>query len=236
MKNVAIIPARGGSQRIPKKNIKSFAGRPIIAYSIQAAQKTKLFHRIIVSTDSEEIAKVARDCGAEVPFMRPAALADDYTGTGEVVLHALEWLNESGEKIESLCCLYPTAPFVQPEAIRQGYEALKKYGATSAYSVTTFPSSIFRALKINSQGRIEMTWPEYRDTRSQDLPQTYHDAGQFYWADANKYLIEKRFLSKDSIPIIIPRYLAHDIDNYEDWETAEKLYYAIQGEEGLVEG
>jgi pseudaminic acid cytidylyltransferase len=227
-KIVAIIPARGDSKRIPKKNIKSFAGKPIIAYSIKAALSTGLFNRIIVSTDSQEIAQTARNWGAEVPFLRPAELADDFTGTAKVVLHALKWLCNQNQKVVSLCCLYATAPFVQPEAIRKGYKLLKEHGLTSVYSVTTFPAPIFRALKITETGRLKMIWPENMDTRSQDLSEAYHDAGQFYWADAKKFRKAKRFQSDNAMPIVIPRYLVHDIDTLEDWETAEKFYFAFK--------
>lgn len=233
-KIVAIIPARGGSKRIPQKNIKLFAGKPIIAYSIKAAQETKLFDRIIVSTDSQEVAQIARDFGAEVPFVRPDNLSDDYTGTGEVILHALNWLLDNGEKVVTICCLYATAPFVQPEAIKRGYETLKRQGVSSVFSVTTFPASIFRALKVNEAGRLEMIWPENLTKRSQDFPEVFHDAGQFYWADAKAYLKIKRFYSMNSMPVIIPRCFAHDIDTPEDWETAEKYYFTIyQKKEGL---
>ena len=225
---VAIIPARGGSKRIPNKNIKSFAGHPIISYSIKAAQDADLFDRIIVSTDSKEIAEVAKTCGAEVPFIRPAELADDFTGTDAVVLHGLRYLLDSGKKVSYVCCIYATVPFVRSKDICKGYELLRGNKATSAFTVTTFPSPIFRALKINDSGRVEMFWPEYLDTRSQDLPEAYHDAGQFYWADVKKYLQKGRFYSNDSLPVLLPRYLVQDIDTLEDWETAEKMYSVLQ--------
>ncbi len=227
--NFAIIPARGGSKRIPNKNIKLFAGKPIIAYSIEAAQKTNLFDRIIVSTDSEAIANVAIQWGAEVPFLRPSRLADDYTGIDNVMIHALNWFNENeGSKIKYFCCIFATAPFIRPEDIRRGYDLLKKNKATTAFSVTTFPYPIFRALKVNAEGNLEMFWPEYLNSRSQDLPEAYHDAGQFYWAETKSYLREKRFFSKDALPVILPRYLVQDIDTPEDWETAELMFKAIQ--------
>jgi len=194
---VAIIPARAGSKRIPNKNIKSFAGQPIISYSIKAAQDTNLFNRIIVSTDSEKIAEVARTCGAEVPFVRPAKLSDDFAGTDEVVLHAIKWLINSGEKINYVCCIYATAPFIRLKDICKGYELLQDNKAASAFTVTSFPYPILRSLKINDSGRIEMFWPEYLDARSQDLSEAYHDAGQFYWADVKKYLQVKSFYSKN---------------------------------------
>jgi pseudaminic acid cytidylyltransferase len=223
MNIVAIIPARGGSKRIPNKNIKLFAGQPIISYTIKAAQHADLFDKIIISTDSEKIAKVAESYGAEVPFIRPAELADDYTGTDAVILHALKRLVEDGEKIDYICCIYATAPFIKAEYIIKGYNILRDKNATTSFSVTTYHFPIFRSLKINNQDRLEMFWPEYKETRSQDLPEAYHDAGQFYWAAAKKYLKEKQFYSKDAVPVILPRYLVQDIDTIEDWETAEKI-------------
>ena len=228
MSIIAVIPARGGSKRIPHKNIKPFCGKSMIVYSIEAAKGTGIFDRIIVSTDSKEIASIAKESGAEIPFMRPAALADDYTGTDAVILDALKRLMEDGEEIDYICCIYATAPFAKAEYIIKGYNILRDNNATSCFSVTTYPFPIFRSLKINSQNRLEMFWPEYRETRSQDLPEAYHDAGQFYWADAKKYLKEKQFYSKDAVPVILPRYLVQDIDTPEDWETAEKMYSVLQ--------
>jgi len=228
MSIVAVIPARGGSKRIPHKNIKPFCGKPMIVYSIEAAKHTGIFDRIIVSTDSKEIASTAKEYGAEVPFMRPAELADDYSGTDAVTLHALKQLMQDGEEIDYICCIYATAPFVKAEYIIKGYNLLRENNATSSFSVTTYSSPIFRSLKINNQNRLEMFWPEYKEQRSQDLPEAYHDAGQFYWADAKKYLKEKQFYSKDSVPVILPRYLVQDIDTPEDWETAEKMYSVLK--------
>ncbi len=228
MSVVAVIPARGGSKRIPDKNIKPFCGKPIIAYSIEAAKNAGIFDRIIVSTDSKEIASIAKDFGADIPFIRPVELADDFAGTDAVILHALKWLIKDGEKIDYICCIYATAPFVKAEDIIKGYNLLREKNAESCFSVTTYPFSIFRSLKINSQNRLEMFWPEYRETRSQDLLAAYHDAGQFYWADAKNYLKEKQFYSKDAVPVILPRYQVQDIDTLEDWETAEKMYSVLQ--------
>ena len=228
MSVVAVIPARGGSKRIPDKNIKPFCGKPIIAYSIEAAKNAGIFARIIVSTDSKEIASIAKDFGADIPFIRPVELADDFAGTDAVILHALKWLIKDGEKIDYICCIYATAPFVKAEYIIKGYNILRDKSAASCFSVTTYPFPIFRSLKINSQNRLEMFWPEYKERRSQDLREAYHDAGQFYWADAKKYLKEKQFYSKDSVPVILPRYLVQDIDTPEDWETAEKMYSVLQ--------
>jgi len=227
-KVIAIIPARGGSKRIPNKNIKSFAGQPIISYSIKAAQSADLFDRIIVSTDSEEIAEVAKSYGAEVPFIRPAELADDFTGTIPVSLHALNWLSEHGFATDYFCCIYATAPFIQPEHIIEGFNLLKKRNAATAFSVTTFPYPIFRALKIGEDGCIEMFWSEHENSRSNDLPEVYHDAGQFYWGNTKRFLTEKKIFSSDSVPVILPRYLVQDIDTLEDWKTAEKMYSVLQ--------
>jgi pseudaminic acid cytidylyltransferase len=228
MKAIAIIPARGGSKRIPGKNIRLFAGLPIIAYSIRAAQQSQLFSRVIVSTDSEAIAQVARHYGAEVPFMRPSELADDYTDTDAVVLHALNWLIKSDDTPNYFCCIYPTAPFVRPDILRRGFELLVAANAATTFAVTTYPYTIFRSLRINDHGRVEMFWPENFSKRSQDLPHAYHDAGQFYWANTERYLIEKRLFSSDSLPVVIPRSLVQDIDTPEDWEVAEQIYLAQQ--------
>lgn len=228
MSTVAIIPARGGSKRIPKKNIKLFAGKPIISYSIKAVQETNLFDRIIVSTDSKEIAEVAKSYGAEAPFIRPAELADDFTGTIPVLIHALNWLNEHDSATNYFCCIYATAPFIHPKFIKKGLDLIKNKNATTAFSVTTFPYPIFRALKIGEDGRIEMFWPEHEISRSNDLPEAYHDAGQFYWGNTKRFLTEKKLFSSDSVPVILPRYLVQDIDTPEDWETAEKMYSVLQ--------
>jgi len=227
-KIIAIIPARGGSKRILNKNIKSFAGKPIISYSIKVAQDCDLFDRIIVSTDSEKIAEVAKTCGAEVPFIRPAELADDFTATVPVLLHALNWLNEHDSATNYFCCIYATAPFVQPEHIIEGFNLLKKRNAATAFSVTTFPYPIFRALKIGVDDYVEMFWPEHENSRSNDLPKAYHDAGQFYWGNTKRFLTEKKLFSSNSVPVILSRYLVQDIDTPEDWETAEKMYSVLQ--------
>jgi N-acylneuraminate cytidylyltransferase len=225
--NVAIIPARIGSKRIPKKNIKIFHGKPMIAYSIQAALKTKLFNSIIVSTDSMELANIAITYGAEVPFIRPAELSDDFTGTDAIILHALNYLIDHGADIQYVCCIYATAPFISASYIKKGFDLLKKENATSAFSVTTYPYPIYRSLKISEDGRLQMIWPDYMNVRSQDLSEAYHDAGQFYWADAQKYLIEKKIFSKAAVPVVLPRYLVQDIDTDEDWQRAEAMYKVL---------
>ena len=228
-KKVCIIPARGGSKRIPKKNIKPFHGKPLIAYSIETAKQSELFDRIIVSTDDEEIAKISKEYGAEVPFMRPKELADDYSGTDQVTKHAIDWLENIGEKYDYVCTIYATAPLLQPQYLVEGYEKLKNSNAIYAFSCTSMPFPIQRTFKITEDGRCKMFFPEYYSARSQDLEEAYQDAGQFYWQKLSKKSDEPIF-GKDSIPIILPRYLVQDIDTLEDWERAEKLYKVLQME------
>jgi N-acylneuraminate cytidylyltransferase len=230
MKTVAIIPARGGSKRIPRKNIKPFAGLPMIAHSIKAALQADVFDRVIVSTDSDEIMEVAKQYGAEAPFRRPAELADDFTATDAVIKHALDWLAANDCPVNYFCCIYPTAPFLRAEYIRKGFELLQSQQASTAFSVTSFPYTIFRGLKINERGRVEMFWPENFTKRSQDLPEAFHDAGQFYWGDAEKYLSEKQLFTSDSVPVVLPRQLVQDIDTPEDWEVAEIMFKTLQAD------
>lgn len=224
--NVAIITARGGSKRIPGKNTKLFLGKPIIAYSIRAAIDSGLFDRVIVSTDSDVIAKTAEEYDAEAPFRRPADLSDDITPTAPVLEHTLRWLEEQGTLPEYACCIYPTAPFVRQKYLLEGFETLKKYNCTTAFSATSFAFPIFRSLKIDREGLVEMFWPEHELTRSQDLPEAYHDAGQFYWLTSDKFLKEPRLYAADSRAILLPRKLVQDIDTPEDWETAEFMFKA----------
>ncbi|MDN5103210.1 pseudaminic acid cytidylyltransferase [Aliarcobacter butzleri] len=225
-KCVAIIPARGGSKRIPRKNIKNFHGKPLIAYSIEVALKSKLFDKVVVSTDDEEIAKIAKEFGAEVPFLRPKELSDDFTGTGAVVTHALEYLKEQDEVHDFVCTIYATAPFLDEKYLIEGFEKLKNSNARNAFSCTSMPFPIQRTFKITSNERCEMFWPENFMKRSQDLEEAFQDAGQFYWTNLNIKSNEITF-GKDSIPIILPRYLVQDIDTLEDWTRAEFMYEVI---------
>ncbi|GAM09653.1 pseudaminic acid cytidylyltransferase [Geobacter sp. OR-1] len=227
MKSYAIIPARGGSKRIPRKNLKEFAGKPIIAHSIIAALESGLFSRVVVSTDDDEIAAVAKKFGAEIPFMRPPELADDHAVTDAVLIHALEWFRQRDELPDYFCCIYATAPFVSTENLRRGFDLLREQGAATAFSVTSFASSIYRALRISETGRIEPIWPENAEKRSQDLPDAYFDVGQFYWGNTSLYLSEGHLYSSNAVPVPIPRYLAQDIDTPEDWKTAELMYRAL---------
>ena len=228
MKNssIAIIPARGGSKRIPRKNIKLFHGKPLISYSIEVALKSKLFEKVIVSTDDEEIAKIAIKYGATVPFLRPKELSDDFTGTGVVVNHALEYLKSIGEYYDFVCTIYATAPFLDERYLIEGFEKLKNSNAKNAFSCTSMPFPIQRTFKITKDERCEMFWPEDFSKRSQDLEEAYQDAGQFYWTNLNIKSDEIIF-GKDSVPIILPRYLVQDIDTFEDWVRAEYMYEAI---------
>jgi pseudaminic acid cytidylyltransferase len=226
--NIAIIPARGGSKRIKDKNIKEFAGKSIISYSIAAALESKLFSHVIVSTDSNEIAAVAEKCGAIAPFRRPANLSDDHTPTAPVLMHAIDWALKSGINAKYACCIYPTAPFVRPEDLKDGFNLLESKDAHSVISITTFPFPIQRALRINSKGFTEMFWPEHERTRSQDLPEAYHDAGQFYWVSCDKFRKKQQLYSSETLPVILPRNLVQDIDTLEDWETAETKYEILK--------
>lgn len=220
---IAIIPARGGSKRIPKKNIKNFHGKPLIAYSIETALKSDLFDTIMVSTDDEKIASVALEYGATVPFLRPKELADDFTTAGVVVDHAIEYLKKKGERYQYYCTIYATAPLLQAKYLIEGYEKLKYSDAKNSFSATSMPFPIQRTFKITQTGRCQMFWPENFTTRSQDLEEAYQDAGQFYWTKANKESKETMF-GKDSIPIVLPRHLVQDIDTLEDWKRAELMY------------
>jgi len=223
-KAVAIIPARGGSKRIPRKNIKDFFGKPLIAYSIETALDSKLFEKVVVSTDDEEIASIAKKYGAEVPFLRPKELSDDFTGTQEVVDFTL---NQLEEKYDSVCTIYATAPLLQKEYLIEGFEKLKSSNAINAFSATSMPFPIQRTFKLTNEGRCEMFTPEHYMTRSQDLEEAYQDAGQFYWKKLGVKSDEIMF-GADSIPIILPRHLVQDIDTLEDWKRAEIIYRVLE--------
>ena len=222
--NLAVIPARGGSKRIPKKNIREFCGKPIIAWSIEAAIESGCFDRVIVSTDCAEIADVAKGYGAEVPFVRPEELSDDYVGTSDVVSHAIEYFAGHGFSYDYACCLYATAPFVTGQSLRRGFEQILAHRAAYAFTVTSFPYPIQRALKIQSTQRVEMFYPEYFEARSQDLEGAYHDAGQFYWGKKSAWLQAQPLFSLDSVPVVLPRNQVQDIDTEEDWTLAEALF------------
>jgi pseudaminic acid cytidylyltransferase len=221
---LAVIPARGGSKRIPRKNIKAFGGLPMIAWSIRAAIQSQCFDRIIVSTDDDEIAAVAQHHGAEVPFVRPAHLSDDHTGTIPVIAHAIGWQNQLGQAATEVCCLYATAPFVQAADLQRGLQVLQSTGADYAFSVTSYAFPIQRAIRITADQRVDMFQPEHFNTRSQDLPEAWHDAGQFYWGQAHAWLSGQPLFSQGSAPVPLPRHRVQDIDTPEDWERAEWMF------------
>ena len=226
---IAVIPARGGSKRIPRKNIKPFCGKPMIAWSIEAAKACGLFEHVIVSTDDTEIAEVARQWGAEVPFMRPEELSNDHAGTTPVIAHATQWALDQGLDVTAVCCIYATAPFIQVADLKRGWDALNSGDWDYAFSVTDFAAPIFRSFKQTAEGGIEMFFPEHFATRSQDLPVALHDAGQFYWGRPAAWLEGRRIFERRSKPVMIPRWRVQDIDTPEDWERAEILAPIIMG-------
>jgi N-acylneuraminate cytidylyltransferase len=229
---IAVIPARGGSKRIPRKNIKPFGGKPMIAWSIEAAKSSGLFERIIVSTDDAEIAEVAKKWGAEVPFMRPAELSNDYAATTEVIAHAAQWALDQGLDVKAVCCIYATAPFVVTDDLKRGWDALNSGDWDYAFTVTDFAAPIFRSFKQTPEGGLEMFFPEHFATRSQDLPAALHDAGQFYWGRPAAWLEGKRIFDRRSKPVVIPRWRVQDIDTPDDWERAEILAPVIMSHKG----
>ena len=226
--NLAIIPARGGSKRIPRKNIREFCGKPMIAWSVEAALESGCFQEVVVSTDDEDIAEVARAYGASVPFLRPENLSDDYTGTIPVIRHAVEWFLNAGHQVDSACCLYATAPFVQAADLRVGLAPLHREHSAFAFSVTSCAFPIQRALRLLPGSRVEMFDPDQFATRSQDLEEAWHDAGQFYWGTAEAWRSGPVIFGPDSVGVPIPRHRVQDIDTPEDWESAEYLFEAIR--------
>lgn len=226
---IAIIPARGGSKRIPRKNVKAFSGKPIIAYPIQAALSSGVFDKVIVTTDDAEISNVARLYGAETPFVRPADLANDHATTVPVIKHAINWVNTNVAPVDFACCIYATAPFVQSRDLAASYMKLVHENVEGyVFSACTFPFPIQRAFKVKANGCVEMFEPRNYNTRSQDLEHAYQDAGQFYWGAASSYMEEKMFFSTDSKAYILPRHMVQDIDSAEDWTRAELMFAALK--------
>lgn len=222
---VAIIPARGGSKRIPRKNIKLFHGRPMIAYSIETALAAGCFDKVIVSTDDQEIADVAMQYGANVPFLRPANIADDNATTMDVMQHAIEWCDMQGWDTEVVCCLYATAPFVTSDDLLDGYQKLQNQDDVEfVFSAATFSFPIQRAFKVSGEGAVSMFDPRQELVRSQDLETAYHDAGQFYWGRKTAFLECKSIFSPHSRIVLLPRCRVQDIDTQEDWDFAEALF------------
>lgn len=226
---IAVIPARGGSKRIPRKNVKIFCGKPIIAWSIEAALASELFARVIVSTEDAEIAAVAVEWGAEVPFTRPAELADDFAGTTEVIAHAASWALRENPQLAEICCIYATAPLLRSEDLVRGLEALRSGKWLYAFSAAEFAAPIFRAMRRTPERGVEMLFPEHFATRSQDLPLTLHDAAQFYWGTVPAWSSKARIFAPHSVPVMIPRKRVQDIDTQEDWDAAEALFNVTKG-------
>jgi N-acylneuraminate cytidylyltransferase len=228
MTNLAVIPARGGSKRIPRKNIKHFFGKPIIGWTIEAALASQCFDRIVVSTDDDEIAQVARAFGAETPFNRPSELANDHAGTIPVVAHATRWCIDQGDSPSLVCCLYATAPFITPQDLQTGLSLMQTQNIDYAFAVSRFGYPIQRAMRIRKDGRVEMLDPTKFHTRSQDLEEAWHDAGQFYWGRAAAWLAQRPVLDPGSAPIVLPSHRVQDIDTPDDWARAEVLFQLLQ--------
>lgn len=228
MKNLCIIPARGGSKRIPRKNIKVFLGKPIMAYSIEAALKSGLFDEVMVSTDDEEFAEVAKKYGANVPFLRSEATANDYAGTEDVIFEVLDRYEALGKTFDVVCCLYSTAPFVTADRLKESF-ALLGENVDASFTMVQYSYPVQRSLKINSEGFMEMNFPQYFDARSQDLQPIYHDAGQFYFAKINAFKEEKRLWCKRTVPLVLSELEVQDLDTLTDWQLAEMKYKLTRG-------
>jgi N-acylneuraminate cytidylyltransferase len=228
MSKIAIITARGGSKRIPRKNIKPFLGKPIIAYSIISALESGLFEEVMVSTDDIEIAEIAKKYGAKVPFQRSAENSDDYAGTAEVLLEVIESYQRQNQTFDYACCIYPTAPFITPQSLKEAFKLLSSGGFDSVFPTVQFSYPIQRALKKNQEGRIEMFQPKNLNKRSQDLEPAYHDAGQFYFLKIDTFTTKKKLWTDNSASIVLSPMEVQDIDNQDDWELAELKYQCIQ--------
>lgn len=224
---LALIPARGGSKRIPRKNIRLFCGKPMIAWSIEAALASGCFDDVIVSTDDDEISAVAQKWGARVPFRRPGALADDNSGIMPVIRHAIEWCDSQGCVPEHVCCIYPTAPMLAPSVLVDAYHRMVESGSKFCFGVSHYGHPIQRALRMDASGHLTMFSLEHALTRSQDLEPAFHDAGQFCWGTRAAFVEGRSPLIQDSVAMLLPRYRAVDIDTLEDWQLAESLYAAL---------
>ncbi len=229
MRKIAIITARGGSKRIPRKNIREFCGKPILAYSIEAAIESKLFDTVMVSTDDGEIAQIARSYGAEVPFYRSESTAGDYATTNDVLLEVLKEYEKRGEHYELGCCIYPTAPFVTAAKLRDAMERLENSGADTLIPVVAFSYPPQRAM-IVKEGRLVFEYPQYLDSRSQDLEPHYHDVGQFYLFYIDAFKRNRKLMTGDILPYVVSELEVQDIDNLTDWEIAEIKYRFMQGQ------
>ena len=222
--NVAVVLARGGSKRIPRKNIKSFNGKPIIFWPLKILNDSKIFDQVIVSTDDEEISNIAKTYGALVPFVRPKNLADDYSGTIEVVAHAVKWMEEQKWNVKNVCCVYATSVFLNIKDLQAGFETINSNKWKFVFSVTDYEYSIFRSFGKDKKGGVKMFYPEFYQKRSQDLPNALHDAAQFYWGKHDVWLDNHKIFDSHSFPLIIPRWRVQDIDTDDDWKRAEFLF------------
>lgn len=232
-KPIVVIPARGGSKRIPGKNWRPFCGRPIIEYAVETALRSNLFSDVIVSTDSEEVAKVAVNVGATVPFVRPAAIADDLASTAAAFTHALNEVDPKNVR-ETACCLYATTPFLDPDDLIQGLDMLESSAAECVFAATTYDAPIDRAFEAADDGTVRLVWPEHRLTRSNELPDYLHDVGQFYWVRTKPYRRLNDFFTLRCAALRIPRWRAHDIDTEDDWVRAEIIYQALVSKGALA--
>lgn len=228
MGNLCIIPARGGSKRIPRKNIKLFCGKPIISYSIEAAIKSDLFDEVMVSTDDEEIAMIAKQHGVKIPFMRSAENANDFATTVDVLIEVIEQYQQAGKAYNAVCCCYPTAPFITPQKLIEGYELLKSRKADSVFPIAEYSYPIQRSLKLDSHKQVSMKWPEFLNVRSQDLEKSFHDAGQWYWMNVESLLNQKKIFSSNSYGLELNPLEVQDIDNESDWHIAELKYQSLK--------
>ncbi len=231
MRSLVIIPARGGSKRIPGKNIKEFCGKPIIAYSIEAAMKAGIFDEVMVSTDSDEIADVAAKYGAKIPFMRSSETSDDYATTNQVILEVLRKYKEQGREFDCVFCIYPTAPFILPEDLIQAGKIMEENNPDEVLSVTEFSYPPQRCYHMDDKGMIEFKYKEYSETRSQDLEKLYHDAGQFYSYNVKRFIELGGNIVDNKYPVILSGLRVQDIDNIEDWKLAEIKYGYLQNRE-----
>ena len=228
MKKIAVIPARGGSKRIPRKNIKVFLGKPIIAYSIEAALDSNLFHEVMVSTDDAEIATVAKKYGAKVPFMRSKKNSNDFATTADVLIEVLCEYKKIGKEFDYLCCIYPTAPFITAKKNIDSFNLMVENNTQSVIPVVKFSYPIQRAFRINKNEKLEYIYPENINKRSQDLAPAYHDAGQFYWCEVKSFLKNKSLVTPQTIPFLVSKMEVQDIDNEDDWRVAELKYKLLK--------
>lgn len=226
-KSLAVITARGGSKRIPRKNIKEFCGKPIIAYSIEAALKAGIFDEVMVSTDDEEIAEIAGEYGASVPFMRSKEKADDFATTADVLLEVIEEYKKIGKEYDSICCIYPTAPFITSDKLKNAMQLLADESVQSVMPIVEFSFPPMRGMYIRNE-QLEFCYPEYALKRSQDIEKMYHDCGQFYFVKTVNFLKEKKLVMSNTKAVVVPEREVQDIDTLEDWKIAEMKYRLLR--------